>query len=552
MGGSVLKATTLHQKFLLGLVAFVLVVLSALSGFRYLWLNGAFYSLERNHKVGMLALKEVLTAVKYQTPGAQNVTRAALVGYMDRGITIINNGQQKLFEIEKSGFRLAGFAPLFDLVDHDSELQTQMRRIVQAEPGSGVTPELVAKIEPVLEEQILRNGQFSPMLDEATTFTMRVSVVLLLLSAGMLALAGWRLWRGMLPPLAWATKVAERIAQGDLNTHVEIRSKDEMGNFQLALKSMTEGLAAIVREVRANSDGIVTAANEVLHGNQQLGQRTEHQASTLEQTAASMEQLAATTSSNLEQLRQAKSVAANAVDAANESGNAVDQAIQTMGRIDASSKRIVDIVALMEGIAFQTNILALNAAVEAARAGEHGRGFAVVAQEVRQLALKSAASAKEIKALIDNSLQVVAEGNELIGGAGNKMRATVERIHGLAELISQTALASNEQAAGIAQVNQAVTQLDDVAQHNAALVEEATAAAESQARLAHDLVALVSKFKLGAGEARSTTADTRHGFEAKIPVQSRSQAKIAPRPSIGAVKQKLPQKEQEDGDWQEF
>ena len=546
------NALTLRQKFLLAVAVAMLVVLSALSGFRYLWLNGTTYSLERNHKVEMLALNAALAKAKYQAAGADNLTRSELIGHMEKAVAMSNDGQRNLFGIEKSLFRVAGFGPLFDIVDQDNELQAKMRGLVQSEPGSDVTPELISKLESVMAEQLELNKQFVPMLDQATAFTMRTSVIFLLLSMGMMALVGWRLWRAVLPPLAAATKIADRIAGGDLSTQVEIRSKDEMGKFQTALKSMTEGLAAIVREVRSNSDGIVTAANEVLHGNQQLGQRTEHQASTLEQTAASMEELATTTSNNLEQLRQAKTVAENAVDAANECGAAVDQAIQTMQHIDASSKRIVDVVALIDGIAFQTNILALNAAVEAARAGEHGRGFAVVAQEVRQLALKSAASAKEIKGLIDNSLHIVAEGNKLIGGAGDKMRATVERIHALAELIAQTALASNEQASGIAQVNQAMMQLEDVAQHNAALVEESTAAAESQARLAQDLVERVSKFKLGAGEQRAKIDDTRHGYAAKMPIQRASQAKIAPQRMTGAAAQKLPPKEEDDGDWKEF
>ena len=546
------NALTLRQKFLLGVVAAALVVLSALSGFRYLWLNGATYSLERNHKVEMLALNAALAKAKYQAAGPDNLTRSELIGHMEKAVAMSNDGQRNLFGIEKSLFRVAGFGPLFDIVDQDNELQAKMRGLVQSEPGSDVTPELISKLESVMVEQLELNKQFIPMLDQATAFTMRTSVIFLLLSMGMMALVGWRIWRAVLPPLAAATRIADRIAGGDLSAQVEIRSQDEMGKFQTALKSMTEGLAAIVREVRSNSDGIVTAANEVLHGNQQLGQRTEHQASTLEQTAASMEELATTTSNNLEQLRQAKTVAENAVDAANESGVAVDQAIQTMQHIDTSSKRIVDVVALIDGIAFQTNILALNAAVEAARAGEHGRGFAVVAQEVRQLALKSAASAKEIKGLIDNSLHIVAEGNKLIGGAGDKMRATVERIHALAELIAQTALASNEQASGIAQVNQAMMQLEDVAQHNAALVEESTAAAESQARLAQDLVERVSKFKLGAGEQRAKIDDTRHGYAAKMPIQRASQAKIAPQRPTGAASQKLPPKEEDDGDWKEF
>ncbi|MEO6022266.1 MAG: methyl-accepting chemotaxis protein [Burkholderiales bacterium] len=547
-----LKATTLHQKFLLGLVAVALVIVSALSGLRFVNNNALFYKLERSHKVNMLALRYALRTAEFKLPGADEVSRAGLLKRIDTALEISRSGKSELTEAEIALFKIAGFAEVFELTDRDIEIQAEMRGIIQVEPGSAVTPALAKKLDSLLARQADYNQKFMPLLEEATRFTFNVSVVLLLLSVALLLALGWRLWRAMLPPLATATKLAERIAQGDLSVNVVIRSHDEMGKFQLALKSMNDGLAAIVREVRASSDSIVTAANKVLSGNQQLGQRTAHQASTLEQTAASMEQLAATTRSNLEQLRQAKSVAENAVDAANASGNAVDQTIQTMQRIDERSKRIVDIIGLMEGIAFQTNILALNAAVEAARAGEHGRGFAVVAQEIRQLALKSAASAKEIKGLVDDTLQVVAEGNVLIGSAGDKMRATVERIHALAELINQTALASNEQAAGIGQVNQAIIQLDEVAQHNSALVEGATAAAESQARLAHDLVERVSKFNVGSTVSSAFTNEARQALAAKKPSQSRAQAKIAPRPNMGVAQQKLPYKDPDDGDWQEF
>ena len=271
----------------------------------------------------------------------------------------------------------------------------------------------------------------------------------------------------------------------------------------MSLNQMVANLAAIVGEVRQSSNTLAATAKEVFSGSQQLGQRTEHQASTLEQTAASMEQLSVTTQNNLEQLRQAKSVTQVAVDAANESGTAVNHAIKAMKKIDAGSQRINDIVTLIEGIACQTNILALNAAVEAVRAGENGRGFAVVAQEVRQLALKSATAAKEIKALVDDSQTVVGQGNVHIQNAGEKIHITVERIHRLTELIGQTLGASSEQALGINQVNQAILQLEDVAQHNAALVEQSTASAEAQEGVAQHLVEILQRFKLSESAAKA-------------------------------------------------
>ena len=271
----------------------------------------------------------------------------------------------------------------------------------------------------------------------------------------------------------------------------------------MSLNQMVANLAAIVGEVRQSSNTLAATAKEVFSGSQQLGQRTEHQASTLEQTAASMEQLSVTTQNNLEQLRQAKSVTQVAVDAANESGTAVNHAIKAMKKIDAGSQRINDIVTLIEGIAFQTNILALNAAVEAARAGENGRGFAVVAQEVRQLALKSATAAKEIKALVDDSQTVVGQGNVHIQNAGEKIHITVERIHRLTELIGQTLGASSEQALGINQVNEAILQLEDFAQHNAALVEQSTASAEAQEGVAQHLVEILQRFKLSESAAKA-------------------------------------------------
>jgi methyl-accepting chemotaxis protein len=467
-----------------------------------------------------------------------------------RGLSTV--GLQEYFTVEKVVFTRAGFGKAIELTEQDLQLNNAMRQAIDREPGTQLTAALVDKIDPFMREQFEYSLQFSPEFDRVTAMTNWLSITLILLSQSLMFVGAILLRRRILMPLRSATKLAGKIAKGDLTTDVVIRTNDEVGVFQQALKSMNDNLANIAQQVRASSEGIATAANQVVAGSSQLADRTEHQASTLEETAASMEELAATTSNSLDQMRRAKKVAEAAVSAANESGVAVRSAIEIMDRMAASSKRIADIVGLIDGIAFQTNILALNAAVEAARAGEQGRGFAVVAQEVRQLAHKSAAAAKEIKVLIEGSLTVAAQSNALVGDAGNKMRTTVDRIRLVADLVNQTELASAEQFNGIQQVSQAMSQLEDVTQHNAALVEQATAAAESQERQAQYLVQLVSQFKLKDLTASRPAIRRSPRQHDKMPVDIASSANMAPRASIGAANQKVNSSREDAEDWQEF
>ncbi|WP_420998062.1 methyl-accepting chemotaxis protein [Cupriavidus sp. 30B13] len=316
-------------------------------------------------------------------------------------------------------------------------------------------------------------------------------------------LIGWWLVRAISVPLEAAVRLARSVARGDLTQRIEVASRDEVGQLVQALKDMVHSLVGIIGQVRNSTDTIATASAQIASGNLDLSSRTEQQASSLEETAASMEEMTATVRQNAENARQANSLVANASDMAGKGGEVVARVVRTMGSINTSSKRITDIIGVIDGIAFQTNILALNAAVEAARAGEQGRGFAVVAGEVRSLAQRSAGAAKEIKGLIEASVEQAALGSTLVEEAGSTMEQVVASVKRVADLMGEITAASDEQSAGIQQVNTAVTQMDEVTQQNAALVEQAAAAAESLQERARDLAQAVSIFRLDGHAARA-------------------------------------------------
>lgn len=303
--------------------------------------------------------------------------------------------------------------------------------------------------------------------------------------------------RSITQPVAQALALAQRVAEGNLTGSVEVGGKDEMGRLLRALQTMNASLVRIVGEVRGGAEAISTATGQIAAGNLDLSQRTEEQAAALEQTAASLEQLGATVKQNYEGSQQANRVASAASDVAVRGGAVVSQVVDTMEAINMSSRKIADIIGVIDSIAFQTNILALNAAVEAARAGEQGRGFAVVATEVRSLAGRSAVAAKEIKALIDASVANVTQGCKLVEQAGSTMDEIVVNVRRVTDIMGELTAAAGEQSSGIDQINQAVGQMDQVTQGNAALVEEAAAAAQSLDHQAQLLVRTVSVFKLG-------------------------------------------------------
>ena len=324
----------------------------------------------------------------------------------------------------------------------------------------------------------------------------------LLLVLGALAIAAgvlmaWRITRTITEPLHRAVDVAERVSSGDLTSMIDTAGRDEMGQLMQALKKMNGSLVTIVGQVRNGTETITTASTEIAAGNLDLSSRTEQQASSLQQTASSMDELTSTVRFNADNARKARELARSAADTAAQGGAVVGNVVQTMNAISVSSGRIVDIVGVIDSIAFQTNILALNAAVEAARAGEQGRGFAVVASEVRALAQRSATAAKEIAALIGESAQQVQAGSALVGRAGDTMQDVVAAIRQVTDIMDGIADASTQQQTGIEQVNQAIVQMDQVTQQNAALVEEAAAAAEAMQEQSSRLADAVAVFRVG-------------------------------------------------------
>jgi methyl-accepting chemotaxis protein len=334
------------------------------------------------------------------------------------------------------------------------------------------------------------------------SFNQSVLLGILLVILG--AVCAFIISRSITRPLKSAIDVATKVAAGDLSTRHYASSRDEIGDLLQALKGMNDGLRKIVEDVKRGADMMATASGEIATGNVDLSSRTEQQASSLEETASSMEELTSTVKQNSDNAKQANQLAITASDVAVKGGHVVSQVVDTMGSINHSAKKIVDIIGVIDGIAFQTNILALNAAVEAARAGEQGRGFAVVASEVRSLAQRSAAAAKEIKSLIDDSVEKVDIGAKLVDQAGTTMDEVVASVKRVTDIMGEITAASQEQSAGIDQVNQAIAQMDQVTQQNAALVEEAAAAAESLQDQAAALAGVVSTFKLDS-EVQSGT-----------------------------------------------
>jgi methyl-accepting chemotaxis protein len=333
----------------------------------------------------------------------------------------------------------------------------------------------------------------------AIELTLIFSALAILLAAAM----GYFLTRSITRPLLNAVKVAENVAAGDLTTQIQVNSHDETGQLMQGLKNMNENLLKIVTEVRAGTHAINSASGEIAAGNLDLSSRTEQQASSLEETASAMEQMTATVKQNADNARQANQLAAQASRVAVQGGEVVGEVVNTMEGINASSRKIVDIIAVIDGIAFQTNILALNAAVEAARAGEQGRGFAVVASEVRNLAQRSASAAKEIKSLIDDSVLRVDNGTQLVAKAGATMAEVVSSVKNVTDIVGEIAIASNEQSTGIEEINKAINQMDEVTQQNAALVQEASSAAYSLNEQAERLSQAISIFKVSAATATS-------------------------------------------------
>jgi len=358
----------------------------------------------------------------------------------------------------------------------------------------------LAKMGELLQTQRDQIDSHSKQIESNFAFSRNLLIALGAVSVTLSALIAWLLAGSITRPLDKANQLAREIASGDLTANIEVSSTDEMGQLLANLKDMQASLSRVVFNVRQGSEGVATASAEIAQGNHDLSSRTENQASALQETASSMEELGSTVKQNAAAAQAANQLAQSASKIAAQGGEAVGQVVETMKSINESSRKIVDIISVIDGIAFQTNILALNAAVEAARAGEQGRGFAVVASEVRSLAGRSAEAAKEIKSLISTSVERVEHGTALVDKAGETMVEVVNSIRRVNEIMGEISTASSEQAMGVSQVGQAVSQMDQATQQNAALVEEMAAAASSLNSQASDLVRVVATFKLNAGQ----------------------------------------------------
>ena len=411
------------------------------------------------------------------------------------------------------------------------------------------------------EESIKQGGVQATAVYQQGAMTVVAFAVLAVLAS---IVGGYLITRSITKPLRQAVDVADRVAEGDLSVPIVVDSRDEVGQLLTSLQHMQQSLIKTVANVRSNAEGVSTASVQIAQGNQDLSGRTESQASALEETAASMEQLGSAVKNNADNARQANQLAQAASTVAIQGGEVVGQVVETMKGINDSSRRISDIIAVIDGIAFQTNILALNAAVEAARAGEQGRGFAVVASEVRSLAGRSADAAKEITSLISASVERVERGSALVDKAGATIAEVVGSIRRVTDIMGEISAASSEQSSGVAQVGEAVTQMDHATQQNAALVEEMAAAANNLKSQAEDMVQAVAFFKLTPGGHTAAAATVRRSPAAsglaKPRVAAAPASKIAPLRKARATTSKLPApvkpaKKDSDGDsgeWETF
>ncbi|MGN4076983.1 methyl-accepting chemotaxis protein [Burkholderia gladioli] len=522
-----MKTLTVGQKLAgaFGIVILISLIGSAISIINFLRLNDAngwnihSYRVLRANDEMLANMVNMETGVrgyvisgddKFLDPYLSGQTQFAKSYEVIHGLTSDNAAQQQ---------RLDELLQLRNKVGSVAEKLIAMRRDVNAgtQPLSALTDEFklgkdkqfmdryrtvaadVGSAEQALLDQ--RSGQVA-MMTTATMFTLTAAGLVTITLAIVLGIV---ITRGILRALggepAAAASVASRIAQGDLSVAAPVRNKDQ-SSLMASLEAMRQQLRGIVAGIQSSAESIKSAAGEIAQGNLDLSQRTEEQAASLEETAASMEQLTSTVRQNTDSAKQANMLATNACDVAVRGGAVVDQVVESMKSISESSGKVSQIITVIEGIAFQTNILALNAAVEAARAGEQGRGFAVVAGEVRTLAQRSASAAKEIKDLIESSVDRVATGGEQVNRAGVTMSEIVKSVRQVTDIMGEIASASDEQGTGIEQVNTAVSQMDAVTQQNAALVEQASAAAQAMAEQATTLRDAVSFFRIGAADGR--------------------------------------------------
>jgi len=453
--------------------------------------------------------------------------------------------------------------------DKYTQGQLALIKLIQSGDEAGAKAYLARELRPVLAalkqsiaEQIRIQAELSAQTaaraKETYTFTRTLMIVLGAVILAIAAALAWWITQTITRGLKRALDVADAVADGDLTSKIDVDDRSEIGQLLGALKTMNANLVQTVSVVRSGTETIDTASREVAAGSQDLSARTEQQASSLEETASSMEELTSTVKQNADNARQANTMAATASSVAARGGEVIGNVVETMAQIHAASGKITDIISVIDGIAFQTNILALNAAVEAARAGEQGRGFAVVAGEVRNLAQRSAAAAKEIKTLIDDSSGKVEAGTRLVQEAGSTMHDIVASVRRVTDILDEITTASQEQSAGIEQINEAITQMDDVTQQNAALVEQAAASAQSMQEQAGKLTAAVAVFRIDragstvvvAAPAPAAAAPARKPLAAPAPAPARKAPARTAAPARAPARASA--SASVESDWEEF
>ena len=494
------------------LVILVVVVVAA-NGLNYRnkaeLLDGLALAGEKNTQASLMKSAMLETGIAMRTIGLQGdvALMQAEEGKVRQHRKLYDGAREKLATLGLSDSEKALVA---DIARVDGEVDAAFKEAmgqVLAFNSEGAAKVIATRIDPLNRKTLadinklldLQHVAQQSFMDGSLAADARLMTVLLVLGGVAVALGAWCaifITRSITVPLSGALAVAQKVAAGELTSHVVVEGKDETSALQQALKDMNDSLVKTVSDVRNGTETIPVASREIASGNADLSARTETQASSLEETASSMEELTSTVKQNADNARQANQLAVSASSVAEQGGKVVAQVVDTMGSIKDSSRKIVDIIGVIDGIAFQTNILALNAAVEAARAGEQGRGFAVVASEVRNLAQRSAGAAKEIKGLIGDSVDKVDAGSRLVDEAGQTMGLVVTSIRQVADIMGEITAATQEQSHGIEEVNQAIAQMDQMTQQNAALVEEAAAAAESMQEQAQKLAGAVSIFKL--------------------------------------------------------
>jgi methyl-accepting chemotaxis protein len=444
----------------------------------------------------------------------------------------------------------------------DKELETPFRQAMSMSTSfrnEDAAQIIINELDPTLQKALFELNRLIDLqkkanreaLESATRLGDRLAWTTYVVNAVVLLLAvllAWGTTRSIARPMRESVDVARRVASGDLTSRIEPVGRDEAAELLTALRDMNDGLGRMVTQIRSGAESIAVGAGQVAAGNQSLSSRTEEHASSLEETASTLEEFTTTVKQNAERAGQASELAASASVTAQKGGEVVGKVVTTMQEVSSSSRRISDIIGVIDGISFQTNILALNAAVEAARAGEQGRGFAVVASEVRSLAQRSAASAKEIRGLIENSVGRIEAGAKLVDQAGRTMEEVVTSVRRVAEIMTEIAAASHEQSSGIEQINKAITQMDTVVQMNASLVEQATAAATSMASQATALARSVAQFQVADG---AIGAAPPAGMPSAAP-PALPRAADTPRRSVAAPASRDPVPAGADGEWKEF